>query len=1365
MTATKEQKLDALTLPLGRSSMIRASAGTGKTYTITILAVRLLLGDFTGKCGPGNPFEPNELASVRADQLLIVTFTNAAAAELRARVRARVHEARLCFGQAAAGQAMQGDKGDTLLCLVDKLLSGHPSEDARQSAARKCEKILDQAEHELDDAAICTIHSFCDRALTKVFAFESGEPFENELTADISSQQDEAIDEVWRSLFYSGEGAGDLLALLSGGDGEKSLRKALKSRISQVEGVRASEASRRPQASGGTRSQGPDEMFRGCRISGKAFWEAAAPLKGAHAPLRGKIRKALFEMAEKAVQEQASASFAIRDKATQVCDLCADNPDLMGTSDSRHSAFKSDTWKGLGAILAVGPDAVGRDLGAGAGVGRLKTDPDSALQRKFQEDQRAQDVLVAAEALKNLCAGASGRIGALREAALTLAAFMVVERREEICKRDHVLSFDGLITSLDEALYDKAHGFELARTLRGKYPVAMIDESQDTDPVQYSIFKRIYLTDDAVEDHARCLFIGDPKQSIYAFRNADIHSYSLAGEAICELFDGGDPARAEENVLKLPVNYRSCEAVVESVNDIFGGFSPADPAAATWPFSEGGASSSGAIPFERSWFKKEGKLSLKLGGKAAGCIVTRVGNEVSGNGTSTAFVAAAAAADVAACLKDGVLVADGAERKVRPSDITIIVSKASQNQVIAAELRKRGIQSVYFSDRSSVLADDPEIYGGDLRVSQAASDVLVLMDAMADYQVQGKVKRLMGTRLAGLGASGFARICAMRSDGEELEEETAQLRDGRNQWEEYGFLSAFSTWCYKHGTIGRIEGGDGGERFITDCFHIAELVQLKRHEIPGIRAQEKWLRSHCAEITPDSPRKRLESENEQVKVYTMHMSKGLEFPVVFLPFLWCGQEDHAKKGEPVRYYDQICSGYRLDLDGSEDSVKEEQKGEKEEACRRLYVALTRASAANFIYIGNEGFSLTRTSPLALMLSRWGKAFGYATESGKEKGKVAADNAFDHLVKGAGADNPRYEFRKVLSPGKDDPVSRIEAPKAARASDTAFEVASDGMVGKGFSISSYTAVTRGLHDREFEEGDTRPDKSKAAPRGQGPSRFNFPRGTDAGTFLHEALEKFPFDRPAGGSEFNRFIISQTLKARTNGLSAKWAEQSAPEGRGAGGDLGQDIVPPLSDWFQELTSAPILDTDNGTLSLGGLRRGCWIPEMEYLIPAKGEVDTLRINELCLESAKGIPGLKVPHLVLDQRTLHGYVTGSLDLVMRLPGASPDKDLYFVADYKSNYLGPDESFYRSDAVRDNVFDPHNRYDVQYLFYTLALHRFLKSRLGSAYSYERNFGGVLYLYLRGLGAGSEKGNGVFFTKPDFRIVQELDAMFKGEEE
>ncbi len=1363
MNAKDQNRLDALTLPLGRSSMIRASAGTGKTYTITILAVRLLLGDFTGKCGPEAPFEPRELEAVRADQLLIVTFTNAAAAELRARVRARVHEARLMFSAAAAGQ-FKADSGDTLSLLVEGLLSGRDSDEARAAVALKCVKILDQAERELDDAAVCTIHSFCDRALTKIFAFESGEPFESELTADISAQQDEAVAEIWRSLFYSGENAGALLDLLSAGAGQKDLRKALDRRIQDVEGVRASMASRIPQGSGGIGGAGPDEMFHGYRISGKAFWDAAAPLKGARAPLRGKIQEVLCSMAAKASAIRAAAEPAIQGASEKLASLLNDkaNCELMGDgSSSKASAFNKGAWTVIKSVLSFDSGELASGCGRAVKFGDM--DKDSSAVKKtgrFKGDQRAFEAVSQVEALRQLCEEAQGELNSLREAALTLAAFMAIERRGEICRRDHVLSFDGLISGLDEAIYDRSHGAELARTLRGKYPVAMIDESQDTDPIQYSIFRRIYLTPEARDDGARCLFIGDPKQSIYAFRNADIHSYNLAGRAVADLFDGGDPARAEESVLKLPVNYRSCQAVVESVNDIFGGFSPQDPSASTWPFSRDGASGSGAIPFERS-SAKGGKWTLRLNGRAAGCTFTRVENRVS-RYDSSQFTAAVAADDIEACLEDGVLVApDGSERKVRPSDITVIVSKGDQNKKIEAELRKRGIQSVYFSDSGSVLSEDPETYGGDRRASAAALDVLALMEAMADYQIPGKVKRLMGTRLAGLGAEGFGRICGMSSDGDELEGETAQLRDGRRQWEDYGFLSAFSTWCYRHGTIGRIEGGEGGERFITDCFHIAELVQAKRHEIPGILAQAKWLRSHCAEVTPDSPRRRLESENEQVKVYTMHMSKGLEFPVVFLPFLWCGQNDQARAGSPVRCYDKAGSGYRFDLDGSEESVEAEREGEAEEGCRRLYVALTRASAANFIYIGNEGFTDTRISPLAVMLSRWGREFDYRSGAKDD----LASQAFELLKQGAGPGNPSYDFRTLSAPGEDDQVARLKPAQQGAAPATAVEQAAAGMVGKGFSISSYTAVTRGLHDREFDEGDTRADKSRAAPRGAAPSRFNFPRGTEAGTFLHEALEKCPFDRISDDSELDGFITTELYAASKRSLLDQWSRQCAPEARGRDGSLGAELGAPLKEWFRQIMSAPIHETANGTLRLCDLKAGCWIPEMEYLIPASGEIDTLRINELCLESARGIPGLEVPRLVLDKRTLHGYVTGSLDLVVRMPGKTPDRDLYFVADYKSNYLGPEAGFYKSGAVRDNVFDPHNRYDVQYLFYTLALHRFLKSRLGDRYSYGSNFGGVLYLYLRGLGASDEKECGVFFTKPDFEIVRELDAMFRGENE
>ena len=182
----KDFNLDVLSLPLNRSSMIRASAGTGKTFTITLLAVRLLLGDIRGIHPEGRTFEPVSLLT--ADKLLIVTFTKAAAAELRARVRQRVHQARELFHKTATAEAPK-DKDDPLIRLVLELTNNG----ADRACAEKCSRILDQAERQLDDAAICTIHSFCDRALNKIFSFESGEPFQTQLSDDISEELDEAV--------------------------------------------------------------------------------------------------------------------------------------------------------------------------------------------------------------------------------------------------------------------------------------------------------------------------------------------------------------------------------------------------------------------------------------------------------------------------------------------------------------------------------------------------------------------------------------------------------------------------------------------------------------------------------------------------------------------------------------------------------------------------------------------------------------------------------------------------------------------------------------------------------------------------------------------------------------------------------------------------------------------------------------------------------------------------------------------------------------------------------------------------------------------------------------------------------------------
>ena len=1350
----KDFNLDVLSLPLNRSSMIRASAGTGKTFTITLLAVRLLLGDIRGIHSDGTTFEPKPVLT--ADKLLVVTFTKAAAAELRARVRQRVHQARELFHKTAAGEAPK-DKDDPLIRLVLELTNNGTD----RACAEKCSRILDQAERQLDDAAICTIHSFCDRALNKIFSFESGEPFQTKLSDDISEELDEAVSDVWREIFYSGENTADQILDVIGGTDPLDRDTGVLQRIDQLENVAASQASLDDKSG----------IFMGYRVSGAEFNQAISgldPLK----PSRTGIRKALFEYAGKKQRELSELISQIVQKLPEFHDKyrIAKDQGSLGT-------IKKDPAAAMSAINSLSDDCSYDELITSLrGCGIYETAEEVINQRSKSkitaEVQELADIFIE-------ISGTFGRyekkLVSLKETEITLIALMALDRCSEICRRDHVLSFNGLIRELDKALYRKkdAAGSRLASTLRRQYPVVMIDESQDTDPMQYSIFKKIYLTTEAKKDGACCLFIGDPKQSIYSFRNADIHSYNQAGKDIRDLFDGGNDEIAESNVLKLPVNYRSNEDVVESVNDIFRGFGiPND--AVVKPFCDKSAQDSSAITYEKVGANK-GKRVLCLDNEenpCSGCRVVFVNDECKGNSTSASASAIVAARDIAKCLARGKLFDEKKQvtRPVEPSDIAVLVNSGTQSALISKCLSDLGIGSVYFSDRSSVMFD-VELKGTYQRVrpTEAAQCLIDFMEAMQSYQAPGRVIRLMGTRLCGLDSSGFVSFC---SDEKALESESTSLREAKELWERFGFLSAFRTWCYKHKTIGRIEKTDGGERFLTDCFQIAELVQEHTNQIPGTMAQLKWLRNQSQNEgnSADAVRKRLESENKQVKIYTIHMSKGLEFPIVFLPFVWVPRKNENSEGAPIRYYDfrdgKGC--YRLDLDGSPESVNREFEDSLEEECRKLYVALTRAETANYIYITNENFNPRKISALALELTRWDKASCGPVKSkksaAKDSVKSLGEQCFDQLRQNAEKTGGRYSFRKTSG---EEAKADSEAFKRARAKPEEKQselIVSDiqkGAIKQDFSVSSYTAVTRGLHDREFEQNDVAADQEARKVRTEraAPDRFNFPRGTKAGTFLHEALQVCPFDRIADSEEMNKFKVHHAAIAQTRGLLEQWKQNSLPEEASY-----PDSPDPLEKWFTDITRARLPIGGDKSFRLCDLRAGDWIPEMEYLIPADGNISAQRLNALCIKSAKKVLGHEPePPLVLDEKTLHGYVTGSLDLVMRVPGTDAAHDLYYVADYKSTHLGDSPECYNKDAVRKSVFDPHNRYDVQYLFYTLALHRFLKERLGDLYSYERNFGGVLYLYLRGLyeepAAG---GSGIFMTKPDEEIVNELDEMFRG---
>ncbi len=1352
--AEKVQKtaLDVLNLPLERSAMIGASAGTGKTFTITYLVLRLLLGD--GCC---KRFD--------LDELLVVTFTDAAASDLRERIRAKIREARMLFEAVLAGDLKAAEKAEEqllLLCLKrlniekahwqDKLADP----DALQNAdlLLRDSRILLKAERSIDEASISTIHSFCNSSLNQVYSFEAGEAFDEELCSveDLQDLYRASDHELWRSLFYkNSDDAEAVLALLGISSPDDRL---ITGTVRDLLKVRCSH-----------REKG-DGAVLGFSLKGASIEEYAGHKRSA-------VRQDLIKLARKVRDE----TLACRDDYQKILQNYAGADCGCEDLEAFIAAFKEASWKRFGlkktgqmneSVKAFTTELFSQlksqepDLLKLISVAGLIAKKGYVYEDWFSFAKELLKLLSSNQApqmqrVLSLCKESGDLVlkcGQLKErnrpVALVLLGILLIDARDAACRKDTKLSFDDLLVKLDAALYQNRSFVEI---LRKRYPVAIIDEFQDTDPVQFSIFKRLYLAEDHQKSliKPRCFLIGDPKQSIYAFRNADINSYHEAENLIVSDSDSG--------CYTLNTNYRSSAGVVSSVNKIFHGFDEdhlnADPFFDA-PEEGDQSGSKNRIAFDEvAWPERKepefaGKARFAFGdhfAQEAKC-GTYIYGIALGDDTKADAVrkkqAKAAALVIKSLLQKGMLEEQGGAgtRRVKPADIAVLVRSGKEFSLISEALKRFKIPCVYFSDKASVFTEE-YVKGGQnqSRLTQSALLIKYFMEAMLRYTDSRQILRLLLSSL-----NEASHDLKKLSDPKALDDEAALLQKCRELWVKDGFVPAWSCWCERHEVIRKLLEHQN-ERLLTDCNQIAEIVQGKNHVLGGAEAQYAWYekllkgKNTGEEILGDELKHRLGSEREQVKVYTVHKSKGLEFPLVVLPFLWGALTSGNKNNNAsvgTLYYDRALRRRVLALEnklGDLDVRALNQQEELEESARLLYVALTRACAANFIISTDQTMDAQKGLPLVreLMQSAHGEDL-YA------------------MLEKAQQEDGSFKFAQIQSLEK---ACGYEALSQDHADEQRALVCSrlDKNIDMSFGVSSYSAVTAGLHEQFAPQAnDDDPKILVTLPKQNELNAFNFPRGTDAGTFLHELLQELDFSKARDPGYLESFVRRSALNHPLfSYLAMQWSQKS---GALSGED---DLLAALCAWYRDIVFCPVKEAGEN-FCLGALKKGQWLAEMEYLMPSSN-VLTQKINDLCKRSAQEIYP-EWDRLWLSQKVLSGFVTGSLDLVFE--GQRDGRKAYFVADYKSTNLGGSYDDYSREAVMRSVFDPRNRYDVQYLFYSLALHRFLRNRIKD-YRYERDFGGVLYLYLRGMRGADDQDHGIFYTKPKPEIIEELDKLFEHE--
>ena len=1245
------QALQPLQFPLWGSRLIEASAGTGKTWTIAALYLRLVLGH-----GAENGFA----RALMPPDILVMTFTRAATRELSDRIRDRLIEAVQCF----RGEAEPAAHDSFLRDLRDAYAEGTE----RDTAAWR----LDMAAQCMDDAAIHTIDAWCQRMLRE-HAFDSGNLFDETLEADESQRQTEAAQDYWRQQCYplSGEVLEtalhvwpDVHALV------KDMQSLLRENVPAVAGVGSlgecitqthAERAQRLQALADGWEAKAERMLRWIEgeLDGRAaLWDRRK--------LQARYYTGWFAALTAWAQDPLNQPLELSDSARKR--LC---PEGMA------EAFKGSTM-------------------------------DLLLPTEFSELEQLLKALTGLPSIK---------------VALRLHAAVHVQQRLLWLKRQAgTFGFADMLQRLDTALAGD-NGPALRAGILAQYPVALIDEFQDTSPLQYRLFDQIYRTADNSTDSA-LLLIGDPKQSIYGFRGADIYSYLQARQA------------TEGRHYVLDTNFRSTQALVDAVNQWF--------VQAEVREGEGAflfrAGQSNPLPFES--VKSNGRKERLMQCSQRMAALTVAWDGSSGEPLSNDDIrrrgAEFCASQIVQWLMDGAtgFAEDGQPlQRLRPADVAVLVRTGKEATAVRRALARRNVASVYLSDQDSVFA------------SGEAQDLLLWLRAVAAPLDALAVRAGLATPMMGLS---FDELAWLASDDEAFDARSELLKELHSLWLRLGVLAMLRQTLYRFELPARWLQDMGGERRLTNYLHLAELLQGASAQLEGEQALIRWLATQIESpgAAGDAQIVRLESDADLVKVVTVHKSKGLEYPLVCLPFGGSFRPVDGKAAYlslPVQIDGAPARELVLDYDDAQ--LAQADKERLREDLRLLYVALTRPRHA--LWMGLAPMKRGSSKNCANEQGAAGYLLAGAVSQSAAGWRASIQALSERCTEIAVVDLPaelpvasRYVAAQALPALAAAPV--YEAQFDRRWGIGSFSSLTRAMAAPSLPVLPVAAQSPAEDERALqaqEAGEAALDlgvindvmtalptlsRFAAGARSDAAVWHRFMRGPVVGNFLHDQLEWLAAEDFA--------LQAQDDPDNSEPLAARLLRRCERAGRK---EQAADVL----QWLRAVVHQPLAPLG---VSLAQLGEGdALLPEMEFWLPAR-RLSAPHIDALCRRHI--LPGQ--PRPALPERELHGMLMGFADLVFHHAGR------YWVLDYKTNHLGQDAAAYGPGALEQAMLE--HRYDVQAALYLLALHRLLQSRLGAAYDPREQLGGALYFFLRGLDG---EAAGMHVLKPPLALLHGLEAL------
>ncbi len=846
---------------------------------------------------------------------------------------------------------------------------------------------------------------------------------------------------------------------------------------------------------------------------------------------------------------------------------------------------------------------------------------------------------------------------AIKQVKLALRQTLLTTLRAELDKRLqqlNVLSFDQLITRLSDALKSDK-GALLAEELRQRFTAALIDEFQDTDDSQWFIFSTVFAVDSQY-----LYLIGDPKQAIYKFRGADIYSYLAAQQQAHYHFTLGK-------------NWRSHPQLVSAVNALFHreqafllaelAFNPVEPAKS----AQDGALYDADTPL----------APMQLW-------------QLPPSSSSTGYwTAAAAATEIrTAVVKEVVELLTLAYRlqpnntALQPKDIAILVRTNAQAREYQTALREVGVPSV-LNSTESVFA------------SQEARDLYVVLQAVLNPSDSDRLKQALTLDWFGLDGQALSQLI---NDDSALDVWTARFLSYLQDWQKLGFMAMMHRLLSQEQVNTHLSTSTKAERQLTNLQHLIELVQQTAvDEHLGMTKTLSWL--HHAITRPnnnESQQLRLESDDDAVQIVTMHRAKGLEYPVVFCPYLWQRSDRLRSEQDIINCHADGQMIADLGSDQFEQHRAQALLEELAEDLRLFYVAVTRAKYRCYlVWVDVRTQNRPNESAMAYLLNFADADFDQQQETLQAfSTQAAADFAYALLELAPTSGSPRYQ--------KPAPDCVLQAQQRHRALYT------------NWQMSSYTALSAlSLHDApELPE-----DKARERQEQHDNAALLLPRGAHTGNVVHDLLENNAFIDLAQAKDISEQRDKACLRY---GLKLEQPEL-------------------LDALLQRVVLTP-LAANTPDFCLMNLADHQCLKEMPFYL-AMQTLEVSQINQILHDCPAFQP--------LTARQMRGYLTGFIDLVCQYNGQ------FYVMDYKTNGL-PD---YAPDTLT-HAMREHN-YGLQYWLYTVVLHRYLQQRLAD-YDYENHFGGVRYLFVRGMQPEIAL-SGVYQDRPELAKVEALATLIGGD--